>query len=96
VTLRPESEPVLSIAQLGAILLSVLSLQIGISGYCFGKLEWNAMASFIVSALLLITFVFVYNYLYLLAGLAIFIVAVAWRMNKRGQRRAVVSLDTSD
>jgi len=96
-TFRPESEPMLSIAQMGAILLSVLSMQMGISGYCFGKLGWYARSSFIIAALLYISFVFTQGqtYLYLFAGLALFAVTTAWQLSQKRQGKATPGLNES-
>jgi TRAP transporter 4TM/12TM fusion protein len=90
IILRPEGGLIFSTAQIVAIILGVISLQMGISNYCFGALRQYERLAFIIGGLLCVTFVFTTVYLYFLLGAALFVVNTAWLFTKRGQDRAAL------
>jgi len=83
IILRPEAGLALSIAQIIAIPLAILSLQITLSNYCFTVLRRNERLAFGIASLLFLAAVFMQNYPFLLAGIALFVVNIArQRMEK--------------
>ena len=87
IILRPEGGLGLSAAQLMAILVGIVSLQMGISNYCFAFLRRAERSAFLLAGLLCLIFVFTQSYLFLLAGIALFIVGIARQFMGRRQRR---------
>ncbi len=90
IILRPEGGLILSIAQIVAIILAISSLQMGISNYALTPLRIHERSAFILSALLCLTFVFVQSYLFLVAGIGLFIVSIIWQFIKRRELRATM------
>jgi TRAP-type uncharacterized transport system fused permease subunit len=80
--LRPDSGFAASLAQIVAILAVIISLQIGISNYCFTKLSLNERSGFIMASALCLVSIFSKNYLFFVAGLLVLMVALAWQFKK--------------
>ncbi|MBI4284901.1 MAG: TRAP transporter fused permease subunit [Chloroflexi bacterium] len=83
--LRPDVAPILAAVQIGAFLIILLMLQMGLSSYLFGfgVLGKYEGFSFILAAFLCIVFIFTQGYLYLLAGVALAIVHITLRFALR-------------
>ncbi len=88
IILRPESGFTSSFIQVVAILAVISSLQIGVSNYCFTHLGLNERTEFIIASVLLLIFIFSQNYSFFLAGLILFIVAIAWQFKRRTELRS--------
>ncbi len=88
IILRPESGFTSSFMQVVAILAVISSLQIGVSNYCFTRLGLNERTEFIIASVLLLIFIFSRNYSFFLAGLILFIVAIAWQFKRRTALRS--------
>ena len=81
--LRPQLGFVPSLAQVIAILAVILSLQIGVSNYCFTYLRLHERTGFIIASLLCLLFVFSQNYYHFLAGAILFAVSFALHLKRR-------------
>jgi TRAP transporter 4TM/12TM fusion protein len=86
--LRPESGLTASLIQIVAILALIISLQIGISNYCFTNLRLNERTGFIIASVLCLIFVFSKNNLFL-AGLLVLMAALAWQFKRRTELKDV-------
>ena len=86
--LRPESGFISSSIQIAAILALISSLQIGVSNYCFTNLRFIERIWFIVAALLSLIFIFNRNYSFFLAGVILFLVAIAWQFKRKTESKA--------
>jgi len=74
-----------------AIILGVVSFQMGISNYCFGALKWYERLAFIISALFFITFVFTKVYPCLFIAMVLFVVNMAWAFKQRKQYQTTIN-----
>ena len=85
--LRPDSGFAASLAQIVAILAVIISLQMGISNYCFTNLRLNERTGFIIASALCLIFIFSKNYPFFLAGLLVLMVPLAWQFKRRTELR---------
>jgi TRAP transporter 4TM/12TM fusion protein len=90
IILQPEGGAVISTALMAAMILGIVSLQMGISNYCFGALKQYERVAFIISALLMITFVFWKWYPLISVGMALFVVLVLARYLERKKQSSTV------
>jgi len=75
--LRPDAGFFISSLQVIAILMVILSLQIGVSRYCFTDLRWDETTMAILSSIFSLAAVFTRSTLFLSIGLALFAICVA-------------------
>jgi TRAP transporter 4TM/12TM fusion protein len=75
--LRPDAGFLTSFFQVGAILMVIFSLQIGVSRYCFTKLKWDETAAFIIASIFSLAAVFTRGALFLFIGFGIFAACIA-------------------
>jgi len=90
--LRPHGGLIVSITQIVAIPLAVLSLQIALSNYCFTVLRTDERLAFGIAALLCLAAVFTQSYLLLLVGIALIAVPTIRQFIRRRQARAISRL----
>ena len=86
IVLRPDAGIVVSIVQLASIPLGVLALQIFFSSYFYGHLEKTKRLAFGATALLFFIAVFAKSWIFLIIGVALFIVSALAQIKKK--RRA--------
>lgn len=73
--LRPDAGFMPSLLQVVAILVVILSLQIGVSNYCFTHLRLDERIGFIIASLFSLAAVFTKDELFFFIGLALFVVS---------------------
>ena len=88
IILRPEGSLILSTTRIVAIILGIVSLQMGISNYGFTLLRNAERINFLLTGLLFLTFVFTKGYPWLLAGAALFIIGIGWQFSRRHLKMA--------
>jgi len=76
VLLRPDAGFVPSFLQVVAILVVIISLQIGVSNYCFTRLRLDEMTAFIMASIFSLAAVFTRDELFFFIGLALFLVSI--------------------
>lgn len=77
VLLQPDAGFVPTFLQLVAILVVIISLQIGVSNHCFTRLRLDEMIAFIAASLFSLAVVFTRDELFFFIGLALFLVSLA-------------------
>ena len=85
IVLQPDSGVFISVIQLAAIPLGVLALQIFYSSYFFGHLEKPRWIAFGVTALLFFISVFSKSWIFLVMGVALFIISALGQIKKKRQ-----------
>jgi len=90
--LRPHGGLIVSITQIVAILLVVLSLQIFLSNYCFTFLRPGERLAFGITSLLCLAAVFTQSYLLLLGGIALLAISIVRQFIRRSQAKAILKL----
>ncbi len=85
IVLQPDSGIFISVIQLAAIPLGVLALQIFYSSYFFGHLEKPRWIAFGVTALLFFISVFSKSWIFLVMGVALFIISALGQIKKKRQ-----------
>lgn len=78
VILRPEGGLFLSIVQIIIIMIAISSLQIFLSKYCFFYLRLYERIGFLIASLFCIIGTLMHNYSFVLAGIGLFAVNIAW------------------
>ena len=92
IVLQPDSGVFISVIQLAAIPLGVLALQIFYSSYFFGHLEKPRWIAFGVTALLFFISVFTKSWIFLVLGVALFIISALGQIKKKRQAAGVPGL----
>jgi len=92
IVLQPDSGVFISVIQLAAIPLGVLALQIFYSSYFFGHLEKPRWIAFGVTALLFFISVFSKSWIFLVMGVALFIINALGQIKKKRQAEGVPGL----
>ena len=92
IVLQPDSGVFISVIQLAAIPLGVLALQIFYSSYFFGHLEKPRWIAFGVTALLFFISVFLKSWIFLVMGVALFIINALGQIKKKRQAEGVPGL----
>ena len=77
VILKPEAGFLYSSVQLITILIIIVSLQIGVSNFCFKELRFNERLAFIITAILCLTAVFIDGAFFYYTGGALFVYSLA-------------------
>ena len=85
IILRPEGGLLLSIAQMAAIILGVMSLQVALSNYFNTALRRNERLVFLIAALFCLSFPFLKVYPYFYVGIALFAISIT-RQFMRGRQ----------
>jgi TRAP-type uncharacterized transport system fused permease subunit len=87
VILRPEAGFLYSAVQMIAILIVIISLQIGVSNFCFKSLLFNERLAFIIVSILCLIAVFIDSAFFYYTGGALFIYSLTRQaVTKRNQR----------
>ena len=81
--LRPDAGFVESVFQSIAILVLILSLQIGVSSYCFTKLRLQETIAFIIASIFSLLATFTRNELLFFIGLFLFLAAITFQFMTR-------------
>ena len=85
IILQPQSGVVMSTALMLAIIAGIISLQMGISNYCFGLLRQQERLGLALAGALLITFVFTKVFIFLFPGIGLLGLIIIWRATHRLQ-----------
>jgi TRAP-type uncharacterized transport system fused permease subunit len=91
--LRPDAGFVESVFQAIAILVLILSLQIGVSSFCFTKLRLQETIAFIIASIFSLLATFTRNDLLFFIGLLLFLVAITFQFMTG--RRLKIGADVS-
>jgi TRAP-type uncharacterized transport system fused permease subunit len=91
IILRPEGGLFLSITQLTAIILGIISLQVALSNYFNIGLQKNERYIFLIAALFCLAFTFLKVYPYFYIGIALFAISVIRQIIKRNQLNACLN-----
>jgi TRAP transporter 4TM/12TM fusion protein len=91
--LRPDAGFVESVFQSIAILVLILSLQIGVSSFCFTKLRLQETIAFIIASIFSLLATFTRNELLFFIGLLLFLVAITFQFIA-GRRLKIGTLES--
>ena len=90
VMLRPDGGVLESILQLTAIFMIIVTLQFGVSRFCFQQLEKGEVIAFITASFFSIGYIFTKNRYFFVIGLTILLFSIAGQLLKRKRLKSVV------